>query len=77
MSLTKQQQAQFDRDGYITVSGLLEQSQIEAAREEIEKITYGKSFAEYLADHEQGVKQPAGFEPAASSSPLEIRYWTR
>jgi hypothetical protein len=58
MGFTAEQQAAFDRDGYIIVSGLFTPEQIEAARAETERITYGKSFAEHLADFQAGKEKP-------------------
>lgn len=57
MGLTVEQQQAFDRDGYVIVPGLFDSGHIEAARQEIERLTYGKSFAEYLAEREGGAPQ--------------------
>jgi hypothetical protein len=51
MSLTPEQRASFERDGFVIVRGLFDAEQMRAAREEVEKITYGKSFADYVASH--------------------------
>lgn len=61
MGLTQEQQSAFQRDGYILVPGLFDPAHIEAARQEVERITYGKSFAEFLADHEQGKGEDENF----------------
>ena len=59
MGLTQEQQAAFDRDGYIIVPGLFEPEQIDAAREETERITYGKSFEEHLAHYKASGDKPS------------------
>src|SRR5579884_1252407 len=53
MALTPRQLEQFHRDGYILVPDLFDLRQIQAALAEMERIFYGKSFAEYLADFDQ------------------------
>jgi hypothetical protein len=60
MGLTPEQQAAYDRDGYIVISGLFDPEQIQAGLEETERLTYGKSFEEYFADFQAGNGLPNG-----------------
>ena len=56
MPLTESQLADFRRDGYILVPGLFSPAAVGAALEEMEKIFYGKSFDDHLADLDAGAK---------------------
>ena len=59
MPLTKEQIDQFHQDGFIIVDDVFDQKDAEAAFVEMEKIFYGKSFDEYLAEFDEtGVTEP-------------------
>jgi ectoine hydroxylase-related dioxygenase (phytanoyl-CoA dioxygenase family) len=53
MALTQVQREQYERDGYILVSDLFDSEPMRAALAEMERIFYGKSYAEYLADFDR------------------------
>lgn len=50
MQLTSSQLEQFHRDGYIIVPDVFSADEMDAALAAMDKIFYGKSFAEWLAD---------------------------
>src|SRR5262245_4457354 len=51
--LTPTQLEAFRRDGYLLVPDLYSPQEMQAALAEMERIFYGKSFAEYLADSDR------------------------
>lgn len=51
--LTHSQLDAYHRDGYVLVPGLFDAAQMQAALADMERIFYGRSFAEYLAGCEQ------------------------
>ena len=53
MPLTKEQIDQFHQDGFIIVDDVFDPKDAEAAFVEMEKIFYGKSFDEYLAEFDE------------------------
>ena len=53
MSLTPNQLDAFQRDGFILVEDLFEPLEVAAALDDMEKVFYGKSYAEYLAEFER------------------------
>lgn len=68
MNFSTEQQDAFERDGFIIVSGLFEPEQISAASREIERLTYGKSFGQWLAERESGIVDEE-FVPGRSQFP--------
>ena len=53
MPLTQNQLDAFQRDGFILVEDLFEPVEMAAALDDMEKIFYGKPYAEYLAEFER------------------------
>jgi hypothetical protein len=62
VEFTTEQKETFQRDGYIVVSGLFDPDHIKAALAEVDKLTYGSSYAEYLAARQNGGAPTAGAE---------------
>jgi ectoine hydroxylase-related dioxygenase (phytanoyl-CoA dioxygenase family) len=62
VKFTAEHKSAFERDGYVIVRGLFSSEQIAAALEEVDKLTYGSSFADYLCERENGAatKAPVG-----------------
>lgn len=69
MGLTQEQHEAYDRDGYVIVSGLFEPEQIAKALEETERLSYGKSFEEYLAEFKAGVDKSQRPAPGRTTFP--------
>ena len=67
MKLTQDQLDAFQRDGYIMVEDLFDSEEMSAALRDMEKIFYGNSFAEFLAEYDRTGKADS-VEPTATHS---------
>ena len=67
MKLTQDQLDAFHRDGYIMVEDVFDPEEMSAALRDMEKIFYGNSFAEFLAEFDRTGKADS-VEPSATHS---------
>ena len=67
MKLTRDQLDTFHRDGYIMVEDVFNPDEMSAALRDMEKIFYGNSFAEFLAEFDSTGKADS-VEPSATHS---------
>ena len=67
MPLTSSQLDAFHRDGFIIVPNLFDPQEMEAALAEMERIFYGKSFAEYMAEFDT-TQEAKSIEPVPTKA---------
>ena len=67
MPLTPSQLSDFRRDGYIVVADLFSADEVAAALTEMERIFYGRTFDEILADLDRGAKAESA-EPVPTAA---------
>lgn len=76
MALTQQQLEQYERDGYIIVPDVFDPNLMDAALEEVDRLTYGKSFDDVLADADRGIYQDDQNAFSGEGSPGRIQFPT-